>query len=125
MNSIWWVMKKRQKYFIEFDFDEWMQLAEKDIEAFEARRQQRINELIDLSPGHARMLKGLQFRLDMERRRHRSPMKSCLKLYRMMLDFQYDQLIFETQEMKNSGQSAYGEDCTNPVAEIIPFTKLS
>ena len=67
------------------DFDEWSSLAKTDPAAFEARRSDLIEDFIQNSPNHLRpRLRGLQFQIDMERRRSRSPMGACVRLSRMM-----------------------------------------
>lgn len=69
------------------DFDEWSSLAKTDPIAFEARRSDIIEDFIRNSPDHLRLrLRGLQFHIDMERRRSRSPMGACVRLSRMMWD---------------------------------------
>lgn len=69
------------------DFDEWLSLAQSDPAAFEARRLHVIEDFIQNSPDHLqRRLRGLQFHIDMERRRARSPMGACVRLSRMMWD---------------------------------------
>ena len=68
-----------------FDFDEWRQLAETDPEAFELRRQQVIESLIASAPSKRQQrLRGLQWRVDMERRKASDPLLSCRKVFGMM-----------------------------------------
>ena len=70
-----------------FDFDEWSRLAKTDPAAFEARRLALIEEYLgQFPPLDQRRLRGLQFRIDMERRRARTPMAACLRLSSMMWD---------------------------------------
>jgi Protein of unknown function (DUF3135) len=68
-----------------FNFDEWAELYRTDQAAFEARRQEEIERLINSSsePARAR-LKGLQFRIDMERRRAKTPLGGCIRISAMM-----------------------------------------
>jgi len=57
-----------------FDFDRWARLARSDPERFEAQRRAAIDSLIDEAPEECqRRLSGLQFRIDMERRRSGTP----------------------------------------------------
>lgn len=73
-----------------FDFDQWKTLAETDPEAFERRRQALIDSYIDGAPQSKRQrLRGLQWRVDMERRRSSNPMQSFLRIYTMMWDSVY------------------------------------
>ncbi len=69
------------------DFDEWAALAQTDPAAFEERRSSLIEDFIQNSPNHLqRRLRGLQFRVDMERRRARTPMGACVRISGMMWD---------------------------------------
>jgi len=68
-----------------FDFDEWSRLAKDDPSAFEARRLALIESFLRQFPQpDQQRLRGLQFRIDMVRRRARSPMGACLKISSMM-----------------------------------------
>jgi len=68
-----------------FDFDEWSKLAKDDPFAFETRRLALIEAYLRQFPQSGqRRLRGLQFRIDMERRRARTPMGACLKISSMM-----------------------------------------
>jgi hypothetical protein len=67
------------------DFDTWMSLAQTDPVAFEERRSRLIEEFIERTPAdQQRRLRGLQFKVDMERRRARTPMAACLRISDMM-----------------------------------------
>ncbi len=70
-----------------FNFDAWKQLAQTDPAAFELRRSRRIeSEIGTLAGERARRVRGLQFRIDMERRRSRSPLGACMRIHKMMLE---------------------------------------
>ncbi len=70
-----------------FDFDHWLRLARRDPAAFERRRQAAIAAFLDdLPPARRSRLERLQWRIDMEIRRSRSPMGACIRLYRLMLE---------------------------------------
>jgi len=70
-----------------FNFDEWLELAKRDPEGFEQRRQVVIENYINTLPlSKQRRLRGLQFRIDMERRRAHTAMGACIKLSSMMWD---------------------------------------
>lgn len=74
----------------EIDFDAWMALYQSDPEEFEQCRSKLIQSVIDSAPRHhRRRLEGLQFQIDMERRRTDSPMKSCLRISSMMWEMLY------------------------------------
>jgi len=68
-----------------FDFDDWSRLAKDDPSAFEARRLALIEAFLRQFPqSDQQRLRGLQFRIDMVRRRARTPMGACLKISSMM-----------------------------------------
>jgi hypothetical protein len=69
----------------EFNFDRWVELAKADPAAFEAWRSAWIEEAIASAPPDCRQrMRGLQFRIDLERRRARTPLKACIRLSQMM-----------------------------------------
>lgn len=69
----------------DFDFDEWVRLARSEPDMFERRRNELIEETIGDAPAHMQQrLRGLQFRVEMERRRSRTPYAACLRVSRMM-----------------------------------------
>ena len=74
----------------EFAFDEWKHLASTDPESFEKERERLIRKTISNAPSiyRSRLLR-LQWRVDMERKRHSNPMSSCVRISKMMLDSVY------------------------------------
>lgn len=73
-----------------FVFDEWKELAARDPEAFERRRERAIRQLIEQAPDRVRRrLEGLQWKVDLVRRRSRDPQQSCARLFSMMWDSVY------------------------------------
>ena len=78
-------MQAATNFCFSFDFDEWSRLAKDDPSAFEARRIALIEDYLRRFPQSGqRRLRGLQFRIDMVRRRARTPMGACLKISSMM-----------------------------------------
>lgn len=76
-----------KKTSLAFDFDDWANLAQRDPDGFEQRRVCLIEDAITQAPPALQpRLRGLQFRVDMERRRARTPMASCVRLSRLMWD---------------------------------------
>ncbi len=70
-----------------FDFDEWLELAKRDPVGFELRRHAVIENYLNTLPlSKQRRMRGLQFRIDMERRRAHTAMGACIKLSSMMWD---------------------------------------
>jgi len=78
-------MQAATDFCFSFDFDDWSRLAKEDPSAFEARRLALIEEFLRQFPQpDQQRLRGLQFRIDMVRRRARTPMGACLKISSMM-----------------------------------------
>ncbi|MCY0966825.1 DUF3135 domain-containing protein [Parathalassolituus penaei] len=68
-------------------FDELKKLAASNPEQLEKLRAQLIEDTISKAPEqYQRRLRGLQFQIDMERRRARTPMASCIRISKMMHD---------------------------------------
>ena len=68
-----------------FDFDDWKELAISDPQAFEARRHEVIERQINrASLPLQRRLRGLQWQIDIIRRRYKDPKVSSAKLFDMM-----------------------------------------
>ncbi len=80
-------IKQNFKKSTRIDFDEWANLASNDPEGFEQRRQNYIEQFFERIPiSKQRRLRGLQFRIDMERKKARTPLGACIKLSSMMWD---------------------------------------
>jgi hypothetical protein len=76
-----------KSYLVSLDFDRLQQLYVEDPVQFETVRQEIIEEHLDKMQGdevHTRRMRGLQFRIDMERRKKRPPLGTCLKISSMM-----------------------------------------
>ena len=73
-----------------FDFEEWALLARTDPEAFEAKRGAEIARLIDgAAPGVQSRLRGLQWQIDAQRSRAKSPLTACVQIFNQMWDSVY------------------------------------
>lgn len=78
----------------DFDFDYWADLARRDPQRFEAERLRVLDAAISrASPGFRRRLQGLQFQLDMERRRAKTPLAACIRFSELMLDTVHGELL--------------------------------
>jgi hypothetical protein len=75
----------RATLMCKFDFDAWAVLARTDPDKFEQQRRAILESYISNSR-NIRRLRGLQWTIDMERVRARTPMKSCLRLSALMWD---------------------------------------
>ena len=106
-------------------FDELKKLAEKDPKEFEALRKELCEKTIESSASSMqKRLRGLQFQIDMERRRAKTPMASCIKISKMMHDSLHElQNILtgpmdQIQSSPNQTSDTQGFDQT---AKVIPF----
>ena len=71
----------------DYAFEDWQRLHESDPEAFEIRRKEALEAVIQTAPARMQQrLRGVQFRVDMERARAGSDLASCLKAQSMMWD---------------------------------------
>lgn len=102
---------------IDFDFDRWRDLAQTSPEEFERQRRAVVDQLIEGCDG-ARRLRGLQCRIDLERDRTRTPMKSCLRLSSLMWD-----RFLDFNDALNDGMLARVsmEPPETAGAKIVPF----
>lgn len=66
-----------------FDFDQWSELARHDPAEFDRRRLAAIDEVMTGALAR-RSLRGLQWRIDAERRLARTPLNACIRLSAMM-----------------------------------------
>ena len=101
------------------NFDKWMSLASDDPDAFERMRQQVVTEFINNTSTHRRQrLRCLQWRIDMIRKRSKTPMAACQKLYSMM----WDSLLEHKEALDNIHAVQRKRNQVLKTARIIPFT---
>lgn len=110
-------------------FDVLKEMAQKDPEALERLRVQLCDQLIqDAPPAYRRKLRGLQFRVDMERRRAKSPMAACIAISGMMHDA-FDKLRMALNDAAGRGDSAGlfavepAQEINDSAAKVIPFRR--
>ena len=105
------------------DFDEAVELARTDPEAFEQYRRDIISLLINRAPERNRhQLRCLQWRIDQERKRASNPIDACLKLYRMM----WDSLVGESgliDTIRHAGKPRHGTQNRLPTAKVLSFSR--
>lgn len=71
--------------------DELIQLAKDNPEELEALRKREIESTISRAPDPIqRRLRGLQFRVDAQRKLCKTPLSSCMAISQMMIDSFYD-----------------------------------
>jgi hypothetical protein len=69
------------------DFDTLRRMARDNPDGLEALRRKLVDELLDdAGPERRQRLEGLQFRIDMERRRAANPLAATIRLSSMMRD---------------------------------------
>ena len=111
----------QEESITELDFDEAMELARTDPEAFELYRQYVIEALIARAPERNRQhLRRLQWRIDQERKRAPNPTAACVKLYRMMWDsFAGECGLIDT--IRYGNHSPHSNKPSK--AEVVPLSK--
>ena len=76
----------------DFNFDEWMTLHQTDPDAFEEKRKVAIAKLIDSAPASMQArLNGLVFKIDVERKKAKTPLQSCINISTLMWE-KFDEL---------------------------------
>lgn len=104
-----------------FDFSEWSNLAAKDPKAFEKRRQQTIEAAIQSIPdAKQQRIRALQWRIDQERNRSKSPMAACIRLSNMM----WDNLLGENgllDNLRHVDHNGIGQPVHKTSASILAF----
>lgn len=108
----------------EFDFNEWAKLAKKDPDAFEIKRQQMIQGVIDKSsPKIKRRMQGLQWQIDQVRATSANPMASCLKISQMMWDTTIGEngLVDHLQQLTDTSRS---REISNPTRQSATIMDL-
>jgi hypothetical protein len=96
-------------------------LAKSDPRALEKLRQEATHALINDAPDHLqRRLRGLQFQIDMEVRRSKSHLQSCIRVSQMMHD-SLSEMRQTLQGMLDREDTIKDEEKTVTTAKIISF----
>ena len=97
-------------------FDELKVMAEERPEDLEQLRAKMTEELLEGVPEERRRrLKGLDFRISMERQRAKNPMQACIRISQMMMD--------SAMEMRDSilhGAPTQRKQC---MADVVAFSR--
>jgi hypothetical protein len=103
-----------------FDLAEWQRLAQEDPQEFERRREAAIRAVIEQAPPeHQARLLRLQFRIDLERRRAKTPLGATVRLQSMMWE---RFAALRTALLNLSGeQPPAAEDDKRRTAKVLPF----
>lgn len=115
------------------EFDELVDLARNRPDALETLRRSLVGEVIDGASNdrQRRRLEGLQFKVDMARRRSATPLAATIKLSEMMCQSLADlhrSLITPVEELFGVAEEAVVGDRRGPVnrvqsAKILPFDR--
>lgn len=113
-----------------FDFDSWMNLAKDDPAAFEQRRREAIDAFMAQVPANKRTrLERLQWRVDMEVKRSKSPTLACMRVFNMMWDSVYGDrgLLNALTDFGQPGEIAANRAMISPrsrsTATMLPFRR--
>lgn len=105
-----------------FDFDEWVKLAQDDPEAFERRRKAEIEAVINAASQESQeRLRGLQWKIDMERAKASTPLAALVKIQGMMWD--------SFHKLNDKLQELCGDQSVTPAqpreAKVLNFRKTN
>jgi hypothetical protein len=110
----------------DYAFEDWQRLHETDPDAFELRRKEALEAVILSAPEDMQQrLRGVQFRVDMERSRAGSDLAACLKAHSMMWDslVRLRDALSELSDLQKDGMLGAVARTPAPVrtATVIPF----
>ncbi len=106
----------------DFNFDAWSALARTSPEEFERQRRMAIDGLITAA-SDVHQLQVMQWRIDAERTRARTPLKSCLRLSSLMWDafFDFREVLDTPAKAANYASKTAEHLPASTGAQIIPF----
>lgn len=100
------------------EFDQWAALAKSDTEAFEAKRAETIEKMIQRMPEHKQQrMRCLQWKIDQVRRRSGTPMAACIKISEMM----WDSLVGTGGLRDALKQLGENQAAQRPAARVLDF----
>ena len=101
--------------------DTLIKMAHDDPEGLELLREKLCAQLIDNAPKrYQRRLNGLQFQIDMARKKSNNDLHSCIKISEMMME-SYQQLQSAINELKLENTHSENTKSPQSSAEIIDF----
>ncbi len=104
------------------DFDQWAALAKSDPEAFEIKRAEVIEQMIQRMPAEKQQrMRCLQWKVDQVRAQASNPMAACIKLSEMM----WDSLVGPGGLREVLEQVGEGRFETPPKAEVLQLRSTS
>lgn len=106
------------------DFDTLMELAEKDPAAFDQLKAEAVEETISsASESNQHRLRGLQWQVDVELQKAKTPMEGCVKVSEMMHDKLWElRVALENHDAGLVDQFFHDSDL-DPTADIIPLRR--
>ena len=109
---------------MEYDWAHWSSLAARDPEAFERERRATLDAFIaGASLEHQARLKGLQFRIDLERQRSATPLGASIRLNRLMWD-SFTELRSALEKLRDASPArpaAVAQAAAPRVAAVLRF----
>lgn len=103
------------------EFDDLVTLAQQAPDEFDRLRRRFVTGMVDnASPSAQRRLTGLQFQIDMERRRSISPMAACVRVSQMM----HHSLSELTALLRQESQQDYCKPHSSQT-NVIPLSRLN
>ena len=107
------------------DVDDLIKMAQDDPDGLERLRHELCTQLIENAPEHyQRRLNGIQFQIDMTRRKSSNGLHSCIKISEMMLE-SYQKLQSTLAELSEHDYRQYKVDKPKTSADIIDFKLAS
>ena len=108
---------------MEFDFQKWATLAREDGAEFERQRRAAIDQLIgSASPAQQQRLRGLQFRIDLERSRSSTALGACVRMNTLMWA-SFARLRNELNGLTGPKSARIAPSPPSAPAEVVPFRR--
>jgi hypothetical protein len=109
---------------MDFEPEHWLKLARENPDEFERARKEAIETLIASAPPAVQdRLRGLQCRIDLERRKAKTPLGAAIRLQTLMWD-RFETLRAALNDLKNVDMSgAPAEPKPTASAAVIPFAR--
>jgi len=98
--------------------------AESQPELLQDWFEQELNDLIENAPiSHQKKLRGLQFRIEMTKRRAKTPIASCIEISKLMYESFYDlKNVLDDTGLAKPNQST---NIKSEKAKVLPFKQKS
>ena len=106
------------------DFDTLMALAEKDPAAFEQLKADAVEATIaSASETSQRRLRGLQWQVDVELKKAKTPMEGCVKVSEMMHDKLWELRLALQNQDAGLADAFFHDEELDQTADIIPLRR--